>query len=257
MKISFKETEIYFEVSGKGPAIVWLHGFLESKEIWSKQTSYFNSKFTNICIDLLGHGQSACLTQNHSIEIQAKVVEAVLSYLKIQKFAVVGHSMGGYIALSLLNTCKKSISHLVLLNSTSYPDTVERKLNRDRAIKLVKAQKNSFISMGIHNLFTKANRVLYFKEIERLIITAQQMSTQGITLAIEGMKVRNSATAALKTYTGKKLIIAGKQDAIIPMKQSLAESDKVNATIAMVSGGHMSYLEAGEECNKLLLEFLN
>jgi len=126
MKIDFKNTEIFFTISGQGPLIVWLHGFLESKEIWGKQASYFDKKFTNVCIDLLGHGKTGCVGEVHTMELQAEAVEAVIDYLKVDRFMVIGHSMGGYVGLALLEEVANRITHFVLLNSTSNSDTEEK-----------------------------------------------------------------------------------------------------------------------------------
>ena len=115
-KTIFQNTEVFYTLSGKGPVLVWLHGFMEGKSIWKEQLEYFDRFTTNICIDLLGHGKTGSLIgeESHTMELQAKSVLSVLDQLQITIFSVVGHSMGGYIGLCLLDCCPERISHFVL-----------------------------------------------------------------------------------------------------------------------------------------------
>lgn len=253
MKIPFRNIEVFFSVSGQGPVVVWLHGFLESIEIWENQKSFFNSKFTNIYIDLLGHGKTGCIGECHSMELQAAAVHAVVDHLNVDRFLVVGHSMGGYIGLALLERLGSRITHFVLLNSTSYSDTAERQTNRERAIKIIANQKDSFVRMGIVNLFSEANRKRFS---EAIIDKAQKMSNQGITAALKGMKNRSSRISILKNYQGNKLIVSGKEDPIISIKTSEKESKLTNSEILQLKGGHMSYLEDYSEYSRGLMSFL-
>lgn len=256
MNINFKNSTVAYETSGSGPVVVWLHGFLETKEIWHKQLRFFDPHFTNVCIDLLGHGKSGSLGDTHTMQLQAAVVIAVLKQLNCYSCSIIGHSMGGYVALAMLETKEIKIQHLVLLNSTTYADTITRKLNRDRAIKLVATHKDSFISMGITNLFSDESKNQYQSEIKTLIARAKKMKIAAIQATINGMKNRVSRTEIFKDFSGKKLIIAGKKDPIIPCEDAAQESKKTVAHIEIINGGHMSYLEDAESINKLLFRFL-
>ena len=139
----FKNTQISYSDTGKGNAIVLLHGFLENKEMWDFYIPEFAKRNRVIAIDLLGHGKSECLGYVHTMEDHADAVHAVLSELRIRKAIFVGHSMGGYVSLAFAELYPENIKGLVLLNSTARADNEERKINRDRAVKAV---KQSFIS---------------------------------------------------------------------------------------------------------------
>ena len=100
-RIPFKNTEISFSLSGQGPVLIWLHGFMEDKSIWKKQIEYFDGYCTNLCVDLLGHGESGSVALEHDMELQAEVVLRILDVLKMNSVVLVGHSMGGYIGCLL------------------------------------------------------------------------------------------------------------------------------------------------------------
>ena len=93
-----------------------------------------------VCIDLLGHGQTDCLGYVHTMEAMADAVFFVLKHLKIKHAYVIGHSMGGYVALAMAEKVPVLFNGLCLMNSTFEADTKELKLLRTRANKM--AQTN-------------------------------------------------------------------------------------------------------------------
>ena len=117
-----------------------------------------SEKHRVIRIDLLGHGQTENQNEVHSMEDQAALVKAVLEELGIDKYTVIGHSMGGYIALALAEIYPEDLKGLCLMNSTSMADSDEKKLNRDRAVEAVENNHRSFIRIAIPGLFAPKSR---------------------------------------------------------------------------------------------------
>ncbi len=252
--ISYKNIQIAFTVEGKGETIVLLHGFLESSTIWKNVVSAFKETHQIIAIDLLGHGKTEKLGYIHSMETMAETVHAVLSELKVEKASIIGHSMGGYVALAFAEKFPQQLEKLVLLNSSTVADSEERKENRDRAKRLVKQNKQAFISMAIKNLFTDENRNALRTEINALVEEAVQLPEEYIIASVEGLKNRKDRTEILQQYSGEKIIIAGKNDPVVPFKEIEAIAEKTNSTFISFEDGHMSYLENEEELLKVLNE---
>ena len=119
----YKNTQIYYTDTGKGTAVVLLHGFLENKTMWDVYVSELSKKNRIITIDLLGHGETESLGYIQTMEENADVVHDVLSKLRIRKAILVGHSMGGYVALAFAELYPEKMKGLVLLNSTSKEDS--------------------------------------------------------------------------------------------------------------------------------------
>ncbi|MBE0423984.1 MAG: alpha/beta fold hydrolase, partial [Lutibacter sp.] len=134
----YKNAKIHFTSTGIGSAVVLIHGFLENSLMWQEVSQELSKRNRVICIDLLGHGKTGNLGYIHSMEDQAQMVKAVLNHLKVRKYILVGHSMGGYVALAFAKLFPSNVKGLCLMNSTALPDSEEKKLNRDRAIKAVK-----------------------------------------------------------------------------------------------------------------------
>ena len=255
-QIVYKNTTISYSDTGKGTAVVLLHGFLENKTMWKDLTPVLSHKNRVITIDLLGHGATECLGYVHSMENNAELVKAVLSHLRIRKAILVGHSMGGYVALAFAEIYPATVKGLVLLNSTSKEDSAERKHNRDRAIKAVKKNYVNFVRLSIANLFSENNRERLEKEIENVKLEALKTPLQGIVASLEGMKIRKDREFILYESEFPKLLILGEKDGVLIYKDNLAQIENTNVELITFPDGHMSHIENREELEKIVPEFL-
>ena len=253
--IIYKNTKISFSDTGKGSAIVLLHGFLENQTMWQDLVPELSKKYRVITIDLLGHGESGCLGYVHSMEDNAAIVRAVLSILRIRKAVFVGHSMGGYVALAFAEMYPEKVRGLVLLNSTSKADNEERKANRDRAIKAVKKDYTTFIRLSIANLFSEANREKLITEIEKVKIEALKTPLQGIVASLEGMKIRKDRETLLRSAAFPMLLILGKKDGVLNYEDNLKQIENTTIKLVAFADGHMSHIENRDELKTVLLEF--
>ncbi|WP_163409999.1 alpha/beta fold hydrolase [Flavobacterium ajazii] len=256
-QILYKNTKISYSDTGNGTAIVLLHGFLENKKMWKDYVSLFSETYRVITIDLLGHGESDSLGYVHEMEDNAKVVNEVLEHLKIKKATILGHSMGGYIALAFAELFPEKLQKLVLLNSTSKEDSAEKKLNRTRAIKAVKQNYINFVSLAIANLFSENNRIRLADEIEKVKTEALKTPLQGIIASLEGMKARKDRQYLLQKQLFPVLLILGKKDPVLSYEESLSQIENTIVELVSFEDGHMSHIENKEELKTMLLEFFS
>lgn len=251
----YKNTQISYSDSGKGTAVVLLHGFLENKTMWDVYVTELSKRNRIITIDLLGHGKTESLGYVQTMEENADVIHEVLSKLRIRKAILVGHSMGGYVALAFAELYPENMKGLVLLNSTSKEDSSERKKNRDRAIKAVKKDYETFIRLSIANLFSEENREILIKEIEAVKIQALQTPLQGIVASLEGMKVRKDREFLLHTTTYPKLLILGKKDPVLNYEENLEQIKGTDVELVTFPDGHMSSIENQAELLNVFADF--
>jgi pimeloyl-ACP methyl ester carboxylesterase len=235
--------------------IILLHGYLENKSMWDFYLPDFTQNHHVLTVDLLGHGQSDCLGYIHTMEDQADMVYALLQQLKIKQAIFVGHSMGGYVALALAELYPEIINGLVLLNSTSYEDSIERKVNRDRAIKAVKKDYITCVRMSIANLFSEENRSKLLGEIEAVKLEALKTPLQGIIAAQEGMKVRENRELILHQAQFPILLILGEKDPVLNYVENAKQVEKTNANLISFPDGHMSHIENKMVLKETLLDF--
>lgn len=251
----FKNTSISYTDQGKGTAIVLLHGFLENKKMWDAFIPEWSKKFRIITIDLLGHGETGCMGYVHSMENNADVVHEVLADLRLRKAILVGHSMGGYVALAFAELYPDVVKGLVLLNSTSRADSEERKTNRDRAIKAVKQSFQNFISLSISNLFSEDNRERLSESIENVKKEALKTPLQGIVASLEGMKIRIDREVLLHLTPYPKLLVLGKKDPVLNYEETKEQIEDTQVQLLSFPDGHMSHIENQKALQRELIQF--
>lgn len=254
--ISYKNIRVNYTSTGKGSAIVLLHGFLENSSMWSDLVPILSKKNNVITVDLFGHGKTEDLGYVHTMEEQAAMVRSVLKILNIRKVTLIGHSMGGYVALAFADLFPKNTKGVCLMNSTAYPDTTEKKINRDRAIEVVKQNHQTFVRISIPQLFSEENRILLESKIEAVIKEGLRTTKQGIIASLEGMKIRKDRTSILKKDELKKLLILGKKDSILNFEDHQRQVKNTDTELIILSQGHMSHIENNIELTFVLENFI-
>lgn len=245
--VTYKGIKIHFSVQGSGSAVVLLHGFLEDSSMWNDVTKELNKKYKVICIDLLGHGKTDCLGYVHTMEEMANTIKTVLKSIRIRKVTLIGHSMGGYVALAFAESNLNYIKGLCLLNSTAQGDNEERKKLRLRAIEMAQKNYKALVSMSINNLFLQEKRKDIIGEIEVAKNIALATSAQSYVACTEGMRIRKNREFVLQSLTEKKIIIAGKQDPVLDYSLIKEEVMRTNTPLITLPFGHMCHLESPKE----------
>ncbi len=254
--ILFKNAKISFSDVGKGRAIVLLHGFLENATMWDEVVPKLCTRNRIIIIDLLGHGKSDCLGYVHTMELFAETVTAVLKHLRIRKCILIGHSLGGYVALAFAEKHPEKIKGLCLMNSTSNEDDEERKALRARANKMIQHNFTNMVRLSFVNLFGPKSRAVFKKEIDHGIQQALKTPVQGYIAANEGMRNRPNRNHVLAEHDFKKLIIVGKKDPVLDYDNALKEADKTASKVIVFDNGHMSHIENTSELIVTLKGFI-
>lgn len=239
-----------FSVSGEGNAIVFLHGFLESNSMWD-YLSLEQFNFQKIYIELPGHGQSALTddSDNPSLNFYAKEVQEVLSFLKIEKFSIVGHSLGAYVAL-ILKEHNLGCQKVVLLNSNFWADSEQKKKDRLRVADIAFKAKKVFINEAIPNLFGQVE--LFRDEIEVLKEEAMKIEPESIAYAALAMRQRKDYTQMIAENPSDFYIIHGDLDRLVTTEFLLEQTNGIfkenieNQVIVIQDAGHMGHIETSE-----------
>lgn len=253
----FHGGQIHYTISGKGSAVVLLHGFLGDRTLWVPWMQTLKSRYKVIAIDLPGHGASECLGYVHDMELMAKAVQAVLKQEDIRRYVLVGHSMGGYVALAMADLFPDRQKGICLFHSTAKDDSTQKKKDRSRLIRLVQHNKMLFINEAIPNLFNTA-----FKPHKRSIAKASRVAAktpvQGIIAALEGMKIRQDRQVIVRFAPCPVHYIIGQEDAILDHASLITEAAaSENASHTLIKNcGHMGFLEQSDESLKALKAFI-
>ena len=98
---------------GNGVPLILVHGYLGGSAMWQNQIDFFKDRFDVIAPDLPGFGKSAALSAHDSIAAIAKHVLEFLTRLQIDKFILLGHSMGGMVVQKMASLAPQRIMKLI------------------------------------------------------------------------------------------------------------------------------------------------
>lgn len=244
-----KYPELYYRISGTGPAIVLLHGFPLDGSIWDEVVEGLSANYTVIVPDIPGAGKSSFTGTGLSIEDIAETVKLILDEEKIGTAIVAGHSMGGYAALAFAENYPDAIQGLGLIHSTATADNDEKKEQRRKSIALFeKGGKDAFIRQMIPTLFAEQNREHYSATIKELTEMALLTESKSMIAFYNAMINRPDRTSVLKGAKMPVLWAIGQDDGIIPYKNLMQQTSlaNVNFVYTYEDCGHMGMIEVTE-----------
>jgi 3-oxoadipate enol-lactonase len=261
LKAVVNEVEIHYIDVGDSDAlpIVLIHGFPFSHEMWAPQIAFLEKRFRVVAYDLRGHGKSGVGDGQYTLEFFVDDLVGLLDYLEIEKAALCGLSMGGYIALRFAERNPERLLALILADTQAKADSNDAKLRRAAAIKSVKtngvkAYADSFVK-SVFAPQTFASKSDVVEAIKRII---RSNSSLGICGALLALLSRTETTEALPGIKVPTLILVGEQDALTPPSASQEMHTRIpNSEIHLIlNAAHMSNLENSGVFNKYLLDFL-
>jgi pimeloyl-ACP methyl ester carboxylesterase len=106
-----------YRIAGSGPAILLIHGIGDNSTTWSSVQSTLAQRFTVIAPDLLGHGKSDKPRADYSVAAYANGMRDLLSVLDIERVTVVGHSLGGGVAMQFAYQFPQLVDRLILVGA--------------------------------------------------------------------------------------------------------------------------------------------
>ena len=245
---------LHYELFGQGPITIFLHGFLESSTMW-EPLSLTELPGTKLLIDLPGHGKSSLSDPSEipSVKFMADEVARVISEINPTQYSIVGHSMGGYVALELAANSPKGISkpsHITLLNSNCWSDSEAKQADRLRVARIAFSGRERFINEAIPNLF--ARPADFQKEIAALKQEAKAMTSEAIAYAALAMRTRTDYTFWVLENPSKVRVIHGALDRLVSVEELqqrlMPQADQAAPEIIILpNAGHMAHWEATVE----------
>lgn len=240
---------------GDGKPIVLIHGFPLNQNVWTTFSQALAKYAKVITLDLPGFGKSAALKENFSITDVAQRVLDWLDENKVEDPVVVGHSLGGYVALAMAELKPDRIAGFVLFHSTAYADSSEKKESRSKVIEFI--EKNgvqTFTSNFIPPLFMDQKHP-GIELVRNIAITSEKRAVIGYTLA---MRDRPDRTSVLKQFPKPILIIAGDKDAGIPVTSLMEQAalSPLTSLHVLTESAHMGMLEQPSESIEALRYYL-
>jgi pimeloyl-ACP methyl ester carboxylesterase len=257
-EIVLEGKKISYRVYGKGNPVMLVHGFGETGDVWKNQIDFLKDKMLLIVPDLPGSGQSEIIS-DMSMDGLAEVLKAIVDKEAIKRFTLIGHSMGGYIALAFAEKYASLIMTFCLFHSTAFADSEEKKATRKKGIAFIKEHGAfEFLQNTTPNLFSTVTKSKTPSLADDFIQSLVNFSDQSLISYYEAMMIRPDRTSVLKNAQFPVQFIFGKDDIAVPLEDGLKQSylpDQSHIDILKESG-HMGMLEEPDKSNQILQRFL-
>jgi len=241
LKTTLNGFELAYERRGNGIPLVLIHGYPLDHTIWNPVVPLLENDFDLILPDLRGFGESGTPTPHYSMDDFAADLIGLLDQLGIQKAAIVGHSMGGYVALAFARCHPSRLRGLGLVASQALPDAPEKKEGRYQEAEHILAHGVRDVAEGMSTKLT-ADPVLQTK-LEELML---RQRPEGLAEALRAMAERQDSTLLLPEFDFPVVLVHGLADKLIPVERARDVRDLVKrGSLTEIEGaGHMPMMEA-------------
>jgi pimeloyl-ACP methyl ester carboxylesterase len=248
---------IHFLEKGKGHPLVLIHGFCETSRMWTDFAEELSVDFRVMCPDLPGCGESPISGDQISLEEVAVQLEEWLEENSIENPIVIGHSLGGYVTLALLELMGSRLKAVGLFHSTAFSDDSDKKEMRNRTIAFLnKNGVEKFATFFVPPLFPEHRREEFSKEIDRAIQDAKRCTLDGLIAFSGAMRDRKERLDLLKSFSGPKLLIAGTEDGAVKIEASRLQKDAFSHYHELDGVGHMGMIEQKKKTLKIVRDFV-
>lgn len=251
----YEGSQQHYTLIGNGPAVLLIHGFGEDGRIWESIVPQLQTSYTLVIPHLPGSNKSELL-KNTSIENMADVMFALLEVENLKSIVVLGHSMGGYIALAMAEKHPSLIDKLGLIHSTAFADTPAKIEARRKSIEFIQDRgAKEFLDATISNLFRKDSTN---SQIDILKTRANEFTNTALIAYYQAMIARLDRSAILSKFEKPILFVAGQYDNAIPIEQSLQQAHlgRIMHFSLLQESGHMGMWEEQEKFLTVISSFL-
>ena len=248
---------ISYEDTGHGDVLVLLHGFGEDGTVWKHQVLEFQERYRLIVPDLPGSGLSPLSIS--TMETLAAHIKSLLDNEKIRHACLIGHSMGGYVALAFADAYPEMLKGLGLFHSTAKADSPEKQQARKKGITFIRENGSApFLKQSTPNLFAEKYKLENPGEVSALIQRGATFNPESLIAYYEAMLRRPDHTKVLESMRVPVLLIAGALDTAIPLPESLSQAAMADTTYFHIleDAAHMGMWEAKELAGKALYQYL-
>jgi 3-oxoadipate enol-lactonase len=254
MEHKLEPVNLYYEEIGQGVPLVLIHGFPMDHSIWQPVLPKLSKCAHVILPDLRGFGKSPAPKGTYTMRLMAEDILRLLDQLKIEKAVLVGHSMGGYVALSFARAYPQRLAGLGLVASQAEADAPERRQSRLNIADEVDRKGVKVVADGMPVKLT-SNVELAAQLHELIHATA---TPEGVAGCMRGMADRPDATGWLGEIAAPSVVIAGAQDGLIPVQKSHDMDTLLGRSwlVVIEGAGHMPMMEAPERVADALMQLV-
>jgi 3-oxoadipate enol-lactonase len=255
-KVLLDDLNVYYEVHGEGEPLVLLHGLGSSTRDWQFQLDDFATNYRLITLDLRGYGQTDHPPGPYSIQQMSGDVIALLDYLHISNFHLLGYSMGGAVALQLATDHAQRVDRLIVVNSlpSFIPASWRQKAELYMRKIIVRTMGVQRLAPVIANrLFPDADQ----KDLRDLVIDRYSQNDSQAYLSTLNALATWSVAPRLSELNMPILFIAAEHDyTTVEDKKDYVDQIPTARLVVVANSRHGTPLDQPEVFNAHVLEFL-
>jgi pimeloyl-ACP methyl ester carboxylesterase len=271
-QIELHGRRVIYRVAGSGPPVVLIHGMLNSSSHWRAVALDLASDHTVIAPDLIGHGDSAAPRGDYSLGAHASSIRDLLAAIGIDRASIVGHSLGGGVAMQFFYQFPQRTERLVLISSGGLGHEVSPML-RTAALPGVSTLLSLTIHQGLTGALRNTGRRLSQREVRLGVYMqalaralrplengeARQAFLQTLRAVIDVHGQRVSATDRLYLLERMPtMIVWGERDNTIPLQHGREAHEAIPHSYfkTLEKAAHFPHLEDPEGLSDALREFI-
>lgn len=248
-KVEVNGIRLAYDRRGKGTPLVLLHGYPLDHHLWDAVAPLLEDTFDLILPDLRGFGESSTVDSFYAMEDYAADIGSLLDRLGIQKAAIAGHSMGGYVALAFVRLFPGRVRGLGLISSQAPADSPERIEGRYKSAAEVAEHGIGSVVETMAPKFTVDEKLQAFARA-----SMERQSPAAYIGALKAMAARVDSTQLLSSFLFPVVLVHGTSDQLIPIDRAREVKAALPlAYLVEISGaGHIPMMENKEQTAEAL-----
>jgi len=262
--VTVNGARLYYEDTGKGKPIVFLHGYIGDTEDWANQVRLLSPKYRCLTIDQRGRGKAEALKhpEDYSLGLFVDDIYQWLKQIGVDRFVLNGHSLGGMISQGFVLAHPEMVAGLVLASTSSGPIPVspDEREHRKRLNEVAMTQGTvaAFDYDYEHNPATKRRYSVHPETLERMREKTRTTSPEGYVYVRGALDNRPTFTERLGEIVCPTLAIVGSDDVGLVEPMKLIASKIPDCDFVLVpDSGHGVMYEKAAEYNDALVGFLS
>ncbi len=259
MRVQVNGLSLFVAARGHGPAITFVHGFPLNHRIFDTQIRTLSRTYRVLAPDLRGFGKTPFTGDAISMDTYAADLVALLDALDIEQTVLAGLSMGGYIAFAFWRRYPERVRGLILLNTRAGADTQAARARRFATIEMVRhTGLTPLINDMVPKLLSPVTQRGKPHVVRKLTDIMHSATVEGVTAALYAMAHRPDSRPLLREIHVPTLIIAGRDDAIVPVSEAEEMALAIpHAELHVVDhAGHLAPMERPRTTSRLIGAFL-
>lgn len=240
-------------------SLIFLHGFPFDQNMWDAQVAFLKDDFLCVTYDIRGLGKTNPGDGQFTMEMFADDCLTIIAELELEKPALCGLSMGGYLAFRVLERAQEIFKAAILCDTRAESDSDAAKLKRANGARQINTESvEKFVEGFVPNCFSEKFKTEHLVEYNVYLERSKKSNPLGVKGCLLAMQGRTGTTSFLPQIKIPTLLLCGIEDNLTPPAEMNAVAEKIpnSKYLVVPEAGHMTPIENPEFVNKAIKDFL-